>query len=116
GQLDQLTGEAGETLRAALGHEHVVLDADAAETGDVDAGLDGEGDAGDEGDVLVGGDVGLLVNVEAEAVAGAVEELRAQAGGLDDGAGGAVDLGAGDAGAGGLAAGGVGVPDGLVDG
>ena len=61
------------------GDHHDVLDAGPVPAGQVDAGLDGEGHARLQRQVVAGDDVGLLVHLQADAVAGAVDEVLAVA-------------------------------------
>src|SRR5207302_7466990 len=75
---NQVAWEAREQLAAALGHQHIVFDAYAAESWNVRARLNGEDHAGGEGDRrhirARLADARLFVNIEAESVAGAVTE------------------------------------------
>ena len=92
----------------------VVFAAQAEFAGDVDAGLVGEGHAGFEDGSAAADEIGMLVAVEAEAVAKAMGEefvAGAVAGGSDDGTGGIVH-GAGKlAGASGVESGVLGLAD-----
>src|SRR5665811_865484 len=90
----ELFGERGQALAAHLGDEHRVLDAHAGEPLDVDARLDGADHARGEHVAAGPAQPGGLVHFEAHPVAGAVAELLAVARGLDDGAGGRVDVAA----------------------
>src|SRR6516165_6436860 len=84
--------EAGQGAGAVLGHDEGVLDTDAAVPGNVDTGLDGHDEAGGEDSSAQLGDGGGLVDIEADAVTGAVLEAVGPAGLRDDGAADAVEL------------------------
>lgn len=73
-----------------------VLDAHPEAAGQIDAGLHGEAHPGHEGLFLALDHVRRLVRGDADSVAGAVDEVGAVSGVVDDRAGGAVDLLAGD--------------------
>src|SRR5687767_2076874 len=75
GEFDELTGTLVERADAVLGADDDVLDAGAAAAGQVDARLDRERHAGHEREGVPGHDVGRLVGVQADAVAGAVDEV-----------------------------------------
>ena len=102
---NQILRELGEGIGAVGGDDHRVLDAHAAHTGQVDAGLDGDHRAGLQGITGTRGDSRGLVDLEAHAVAGAVHERVAPAGGGDDVATRPVDGRAVGAGAHGFASG-----------
>ena len=80
-----------EGIGATVGGDHDVLEAEAEAPGQVDAGLDREGVPGDEPVAVADHDVGVLVLLDADAVAGAVHEEVAVAGVVDDVAGRGVD-------------------------
>jgi len=106
GMLEGVLEAGGEELRGAVGgDDHVVFAADAEFAGDVNAGLVGKSHAGFE-DGLAGADeIGMLVAIEADAVADAVGEefvVGAKSGAGDDGAGGIVDGAGKFSGAGGI--------------
>src|SRR5690606_24613481 len=111
---DQVPGGDVEPVGARLGADDDVLDARAVGPGQVEAGLDGEGEAGLQRFSVAGDDVRVLVAFDADAVAGAVDEVVAVAGLGDDVAGGGVDRLARDAGADGFAGGVLGTPQHLV--
>src|SRR5262249_41438294 len=75
---------SGELAAATGLDDHVVLDADAAPAGQVDAGLDGDDHALLEHGVAARVEAGVLVRLQAQAVADAVDEPVAQAAGPDD--------------------------------
>ena len=101
---------------ASGGDRHNVLAADAEFAGDVDAGFVGEGHPGFENGFAGVDEIGMLVDVEADAVADAMSEefvAGAVACGCDDGAGGIIH-GAGEfSGAGGVESGVLGFADGF---
>src|SRR5690606_40974426 len=72
---DQVPGGDVEPVGARLGAHDDVLDARAVGPGQVDAGLDGEGEAGLQRLSVAGDDVRVLVAFDADAVAGAVDEV-----------------------------------------
>src|SRR5438309_2324406 len=84
----QLAGRLVEPLRAALGGHHDVFDAGAAAAREVDPRLDREGVAGRQRGGVAGHEVGVLVLLEADAVARPVDEEVAVTGGGDDRPGG----------------------------
>src|SRR5262249_42121017 len=75
--------ERRQHLRAVVRDDDEVLDADAAEAGEVDARLDGDDVASLERARILGVQVRQLVHLQAEAVPEAVAEERAEAGRLD---------------------------------
>ena len=93
----QVLRESGEGVGAVVGDDHGVLDAHAAHTGEVHAGLDGHDVAGRQGTTRGRGDPRGLVDLEADAVPGAVHERVAPAGVVDDVAARLVDRRALDA-------------------
>ena len=94
---DQVARDVVEPREAALGADHDVLDARAVRAG-VDARLDGERVPGHQGLGVAGHDVGILVGLQPDAVAGAVHEELAVAGRGDRLPGRRVDGLGGDAG------------------
>ena len=91
----------GNSVRASapvVGDDDGVLDPHATDAGEVDAGLDGHDDARVQGTTGRLRDPRRLVDLEADAVAGAVRERVAPTGGLDHVATRAVDRRALDAG------------------
>ena len=84
-------GGVGERSATVGGDDDGVLDAHAAVLGEVDAGLDGDDVAGGERSIAGRGHPGPLVDLEADAVAGGVQEGVAPAGVVDDRAAGRVD-------------------------
>ena len=79
---------------AGCGDGHEVFAANAEFAGDVDAGFVGEGHAGLEDGFAAANKIRMLVAVEADAVAEAMDEelvAGAKAGGSDDGAGSIVN-------------------------
>src|SRR5215212_4912201 len=98
GEFDELTGTVVERADAVLGADDDVLDAGAAAPGQVDARLDRERHARHQRQVVPGHDVGRLVGVQPDAVAGAVDEVLPPARVGDDLPGGGVDLLGGHAG------------------
>src|SRR5215207_6212582 len=95
---DQVLGESGERIGAVGGDDHGVLDAHAAHTGEIHAGLDRDDRTGFQGITGTRGHPGLLVDLEAHPVAGAVHERVGPTRRRDDLATGAIDLGAVDSG------------------
>src|SRR5437762_2115938 len=96
-QCHELRRGVGEHVDAALGHEHIVFDAHAAEAWQIRARFDGEHHAGGDGRVaaLVGpaaADARIFVHLDAEAVAGAVPERVAEAAAFERAPGGGVDV------------------------
>ena len=85
------------STRAVVGDDDDVLDPGAVAAREVDARLDRERHARLEDLGVAGHDVGLLVRLEADAVAGAVDERDAVPAALDDVAGRRVDGLGGDA-------------------
>ena len=85
-------GGEGEGPAPVVGDDHRVLDPDAAVLGKVDAGLDGHDVAGGERSVRRPGHPRVLVDLQADAVAGAVHEGVAPARLVDDGPAGGVDV------------------------
>src|SRR5262249_23650600 len=79
-----LLGDRGEHLRAVVGDDDEILDADAADAGEVHAGLDGHDVAGRQRARVLDVQPRRLVHLQAEAVTETVTEERAEAGGLDD--------------------------------
>src|SRR4051812_8860306 len=73
-----------EGVGAVLGDDHDVLDAHPPLALDVDAGLDREGVADGEPVAVAADQVGVLMLLEADAVAGAVNEVVAVAALGDD--------------------------------
>src|SRR3990172_7285768 len=73
-----------ERDRTRRGTYDDVLDPDAVAALDVDAGLDGEGHVGLERQDVAGDQVWILVTLEADAVAGPVEEPLSVTAGRDD--------------------------------
>src|SRR3954464_10503100 len=71
---DQLFRGVGQRDRSRLGHDHRVLDADAAVLGEIDTRLDGDDVAGGQRISRGGPDRRRLVDVEPNAVAGRVLE------------------------------------------
>src|SRR5882724_7889100 len=71
----ELAGCLVEALRAGLGGDHDVLDAGAAAAREVDAGLDREGVTGRQRGGVARHEVGVLVLLEADAVARPVDEV-----------------------------------------
>ena len=93
--LRRRSGSLGASVRRShpsVGDQHGVLDADTAEIGEVHPGLDGHHVTGDEGSSRAGRHPRLLVDVEADPVAGGVQERVAPAGVVDHRAAGRVDL------------------------
>src|SRR5271154_490976 len=84
--------ESGQGAGAVLGHHQSVLDADAAVPGNIDTGLDGDDEAGGEDSSAQLADRRGLMDVEADAVSGAVLETLGPAGVRDDLAADVVDL------------------------
>jgi len=80
-----------QPVTAVLRDRHEVPDAHPELALEVDAGFDGEHHPRLQRLVVAVHDVGFLVDVEADAVAGAVDERLAVARGLDDLAGGSID-------------------------
>src|SRR5579864_7045476 len=81
-----------ERLRTGVvGHDDV-LDPGAEAAGQVDAGLDREGVAGRDRLAVPADQVGVLVLLQPDTVAGAVDEVRPVAALLDDAAGHGVDV------------------------
>ena len=78
-----ILGRVGEASTAGGGDHEGVLDADAAVLGEVDAGLDGHDVARCEGSSGRRRHPRVLVDVEADAVPGAVQEGIAPSGGGD---------------------------------
>src|SRR5580658_7242925 len=72
--------EAGQRAGAVLGHDEGVLHTDAAVPGNIDTGLNGDDEAGGEDSSAQLGHRRRLVDVEADAVAGAVLEAVGPAG------------------------------------
>src|SRR5262249_19664629 len=70
-----------------------VLQPQPEATGDVDAGLDGEDVPRLHRRVVARDDVRVLMGLDTDPMAGAVHEVRPEAGGGDDPASGVVDLG-----------------------
>ena len=89
----QRLGGVVEQAAAVGGDDHQILDAHAEAAGQVDAGLDGEAHALLNGQRAAGDVEGLLVVVDADAVAGAMGIEVAVAGAADDVHGGLMDLG-----------------------
>ena len=81
-----------QDLRAVLAQDDDVFQPDAEAAGQIDAGLDREHHALLQHRLRGRGDVGRLVAIDAHAVAGAVDEVLAVAGILDDTARRGVDL------------------------
>src|ERR671915_2246292 len=81
GSLDDVELRRGrvEALDAGLGADHDVLDPRAPAVGDVDPGLHAEGVARLERLWVGGDDVRLLVDLQADPVAGAMDERLAVA-------------------------------------
>src|SRR5579883_2033502 len=73
-----LTRQRTEETVAVVSDEHIVLDTDAAPTGDVNARFDGEDHAGFEHVFRVGTQLGCLVNFKTNTVAEAVGEVFAE--------------------------------------
>ena len=71
---------AVERIGPGVGRHHDVLQAEPEPAGHVDAGLDRERVAGLERRAVARDDVGVFVLLDADAVAGAVDELLAPAG------------------------------------
>ena len=90
-------GELGEGLGAVGGDDQGVLDANATDAGEVDAGLDGHDLTRRQGTRGRLRHPWGLVDLEPDAVTGAVREHLAPAGGVDHVAARAVDRGALDA-------------------
>ena len=82
----------GEDLAALLGDHDEVLDPRSAAARDVDPGLHGHDLAGLEARLDALREAGVLVDLQADAVAEAVAEVLAVSGGLDEVARGRVDL------------------------
>src|SRR3954468_3157569 len=76
---DQVTPRIVQQFAAGLGANNAILDADAELAGDVDARLVAEDHPGTQRGAIATDQVGLLVDVEAEAVADAVDEVLAVA-------------------------------------
>src|SRR5260370_11535057 len=93
---DERLGGFGEGGGAVLGDHHGVFDADPADAGEVDAGFDRDDGAGIQRTRRGASDPGGLVDLEADAVAGAVHEPVAEAGVFDDRPARPGDLRAGD--------------------
>src|SRR3954470_10147783 len=85
-------GTAVQVPDAVVGADHDVLDAGAAPSGQVDAGLHGERHPGLQGQLVAGDDVGPLVRVQPDPVAGAMDEVLPPPGVVDHAAGGGVDV------------------------
>src|SRR5271170_592680 len=84
--------ESGQGAGTVLGHHQSVLDADAAVPGNIDTGLDGDDEAGREDSSAQLADRRGLVDIETDAVPGAVLEALRPAGVGDDAAADVVDL------------------------
>src|SRR5580704_4705715 len=84
--------ESGQGAGAVLGHHQRVLDAHAAVPGNIDTGLDGDDEAGGEDSSAQLADGRGLVDIEADAVPGAVLEALGPAGVRDDPAADVVDV------------------------
>src|SRR5580658_1261978 len=78
--------ESGQGPAAVLGHHQRVLDTDATKAWEVDTGLYGDDEAGGEDSSAQLADRGGLVDIETDAVTGAVLEAVGPAGLGDDGA------------------------------
>lgn len=91
-QNAQLLGCTAQGAHAGLGDGAGVFDADAAQAGHIDAGLHGDDVAGGQDLIGPAGNAGLLMDIDAHAMAGAVAEALAVAGLGDDIAGDFVDL------------------------
>ena len=88
----QVAGDLVERVGAVGRADDDVLDARAVAAIDVDAGLDAESVAGLERLVVARNHVRILVALEADAVPGAMDELLAQAGVVDDSPRGPIDV------------------------
>src|ERR1700676_1569110 len=83
-----------ELRRAVGGNHHVVFAAESEFSGDINAGLVGKSHAGFENGLAASHKIGMLVAVEADAVAQPMSEkfiVRTIAGGGDDRASGIID-------------------------
>src|SRR5262249_31412190 len=98
GSDDQVLGELGEGHGRVVGDHEGVLDADAADAGEVHAGLDGHHVTRGQGITRRPGHPWGLVDLEADAVARPVDERVGPAGFVDDGAARVVDSRALDSG------------------
>ena len=104
----QVVAEVVQGFAAVFGYDYEVFDAHAELAGQVNAGFNGEAHAGLCDDLAGGGVIRMFVHFDADAVAGAMDEIGAVAAVFDYLAGGAVKFAHGHAGANGLAAGFVG--------
>src|SRR5277367_827442 len=84
--------ESGQGAGAVLGHHQSVLDTDAAVPGNIDTGLDGDDEARGEDSSAQLADGRGLVDIEPDAVPGAVLEALRPAGVGDDLAAHVVDV------------------------
>src|SRR5262249_55282252 len=94
----RIFGSQGQRATAVLGDDDGVLDAHAAVFGEVDPGLHGDDVAGGERSIALRPDPRPLVDVEADAVTGRVEEGSPPAVAIDDLTADLVELGGADAG------------------
>jgi hypothetical protein len=90
-------GRLGKPAGAGFGDDHVVFEAHAEFAVDTDGGLVREGHAGPEHGLVALHQIRPFVHVQADAVAGAVRQAGrgiagAEAGAVDDPAGGDVDI------------------------
>ena len=90
--MHKFLGGGSQDFAAILGDQHGVFDANSAEAFDIGAGLDGDRHPGLEQGLILFAQPRRLVNFEAQAVAGGMDECFVQLVFFQNVAGGCVDF------------------------